>query len=145
MTVIVALKDRMLSDSKVSASGDTHYRAAKIYRHKDELIGVAGGNRSIEKFMRWYRGPRAKMLDFNEAKEDDGGDRFSVIVLNRRGLWYYDDCSLPDMILGDFHGAGTGWPAAHAAMLAGADPRRAVEIACEVTTDCGPPVQEFTL
>lgn len=143
MTVIVATRKAIYSDSRCT-TGSTHFPTRKVYRFKGELIGVSGENRSIEKFMRWYRGGRRGMLDFNEAK--DGGDSFSVIVLNRRGIWVYDDCSEPDEVLTrDWHAIGTGGAVAIGALAMGADARRAVEIACEHADGCGLPVQEFAL
>jgi hypothetical protein len=142
MTVIVATKTAMYSDSSCTV-GDSYYPCYKIVRYKGELLGVAGKNRSIEKFIRWYQGTRKQMMDFNEL--EDGGDSFSVIILNKKGIFYYEDCSLRDEVLRDFHGCGTGWPAAHAALLCGKSPREAIELACKTTSGCGLPVQEFTL
>jgi hypothetical protein len=143
VTVIVALPDRMLSDS-ICSTDDATFPCTKILRHKASLVGVAGKNRSIEKFVRWYMKTGGKtMLDFNEL--DDGGDSFSVIVLNKRGIWYYEDCSMPDLVTRGYHGCGSGWAATHGAMRAGATPRQAIEIACSISPGCGLPVQEFIL
>jgi hypothetical protein len=135
MTVIVALPDRMLSDS-ICTSGESNFPTVKVFRHKGSLVGVAGDNTQIEKFLRWYMGNQKKPLEL--------GDEFEAVVVNKRGIWDYRG-SMPDKVLRSFHGVGCGWPAAHAALLAGASPPRAVEIACQVTHLCGLPVQEFIL
>jgi len=128
----------MYSDSMVSAD-ETFYRSRKIYRYKGELIGVSGNCDSIEKFLRWYRGSRAKQL---ELMSDD---KFDAVVVNRRGIFMYPGCTLPDPVIDEYHFAGSGAPAARAAMLAGASPRQAIEIACQVMNGCGLPVQEELL
>lgn len=149
MTVIVATRTTMYSDSKVTQD-EGGFPASKIFRHQGALVGVAGKTRSIEKFYRWFVKGSKGMLDFNEAEE--GGDSFSVIVLNKRGIWFYDDCSLPDLVDREYHGCGVGWPPAQAALLLATrlgeplDPRGAIEIACEVSPNsCGLPVREFSL
>lgn len=135
MTVIVALPDRMLSDS-ICTSGESNFPTIKVFRHKGSLVGVAGDNAQIEKYLRWYMGNRKKPLEL--------GDEFEAVVVNKQGIWDYRG-SMPDKVLRGYHGVGCGWPAAHAALLAGADAARAIEIACQVTHLCGLPVQEFTL
>ena len=137
MTVIVALPDRMLSDS-ICTSGATNFPCFKIYRYKGALIGAAGSVKSIEKFLRWYKGNRKKSIEL------DSDDDFSIVIVNKKGIWDYSG-SMPDKVLREYHGVGCGWPMAHAALVAGTSPRRAVEIACEISHLCGLPVQEFVL
>ncbi len=138
MTVIVALPDRILSDSRCT-TGDTNYPCVKVYRHKKALVGVSGDVPAIEKFLRWYMGNQKKPIEL------DAGDSFVAIMINKRGIWEYGSSSFPDKVLREYHGCGSGWPMAHAAMIAGKSPREAIEIACQVTHGCGLPVQEFTL
>jgi hypothetical protein len=52
---------------------------------------------------------------------------------------------MPDRVMRGFHGVGSGWGFAHAALLCGKSPKEAIEIACRVTHLCGLPVQEFIL
>jgi len=138
MTVIVATRDAMYSDSMCSV-GDTSYPCEKIFRFRDELVGTAGNVRSIEKFMRWYKGGRSKMLEL------EADDQFAIMVLNKRGIFVYIDCSMEDRVTRDFHSVGSGSREALAAMFAGADPKRAIEIACKVNNWCDTPVQAFSL
>jgi hypothetical protein len=135
VTVIVASCKGMIADSKCTA-GDSSYRSKKIIRWKGEIIGVAGSNPGIEKFLFWYRGKRDKPITL------DDDENFEVIVVNKRGMFTYGNSSLPDPVVDEFYFAGNGNLAAKAAMLAGADMRRAVEIACEVVEACGLPIQE---
>jgi hypothetical protein len=135
VTVIVALPDRILSDS-ICTTDDTNFPTAKVFRIKGALVGVAGDNTQIEKFMHWYRGSHRKHLEV--------GDEFAAVVVNRKGIFDYRG-SLPDKVTRGVHGVGCGWGYAYAAILAGKSPREAIEIACQVTHLCGLPVQEFIL
>jgi hypothetical protein len=58
MTVIVATRDRMVSDSRLSF-GDTHYNVGKIFRLPDGgLMATAGDGRLTYQFER--RSSRAR-------------------------------------------------------------------------------------
>lgn len=138
MTIIVASRVGMWADSKVT-KGETSYRAEKIIRHKGELVGSAGGNEHIERFLRWYQGKRDKPMEPMQEAE------FEVVVVSQDGIYVYNNCSLREKVLDAYYFAGAGDAAAEAAIRAGADPRRAVEIACSVVNSCGLPVQEELL
>ena len=138
MTVIVALRDRMLCDSCCSTGG-THFPTEKIYRYKGDLLGVAGDDKSIDKFLTWYMGSRKQPL------KPEPDDEFDILLLNHSGIFNYGNSSLPNRVLRPYHGIGTGWGPAHAAMMCGKTPREAIEVACEIAEGCGLPVQEFLL
>jgi hypothetical protein len=138
MTCIVATRTHIYADSKCS-TGDTHYPTPKIFRVGDDLVGTAGNNQGIERFLAWYGGKRKRPL------QRDKNDHFDCVVVTRDGIFAYGGCSFPDLVQRDFHIVGNGGKLAHAAMVAGASPRRAVEIACEISNDCGLPVQELAL
>ena len=137
MTVIVATKTAMYSDGRCTI-GSLYFPTEKVFRIGGKLVGVAGDNSAIERFLAWYRGTRKKPIPTGEGS-------FSALVLTKRGLYCYEDCSLPDLVLRDWHAIGSGGAVAIGALAMGADARRAVEIACEHADGCGPPVQEFTL
>lgn len=138
MTTIVVLRDRMLSDSMASF-GDEHFPCQKIYHHEGELIGASGNVPSIEKFLTWYRGKRKKPLEL--AKNDN----VSAVVLNAAGIFVYNNSSFREEVKRDYHGIGSGWCLVEAAMMAGADAKRGIEIACALSRSCGLPIQEFLL
>jgi ATP-dependent protease HslVU (ClpYQ) peptidase subunit len=138
MTTIVVTRDAMYSDSRCTVGG-MHFPCPKIFRHGKELIGTAGDNAGIETFLTWYAGKRKKPLERLK------GSGFSVVVLNKHGIFAFGDCSFPDRVLRDFHAIGSGALCALGAMAAGADPRKAIEIACEYADGTGLPVQEFKL
>jgi hypothetical protein len=138
VTVIVSTDRGMWADSKCGG-GNGGFPTEKIFRYRGELIGTAGNNNGIQRFMLWYRGSRKKPI----TAED--GEDWEIIVLNRRGIFTYANTSFCDRVLRPFHAVGCGRGEALAALLAGASPHRAVEIACEINDGCGPPVQAFTL
>lgn len=146
MTVLIASKRGIWADSKVT-NEETSYRATKIIRWRGELIGMSGSNPGIERFLFWYRTKRCEPIERPPKTEGDKDDEncFEIVVVSRRGVYAFGDCSFPDLVLDEYYYGGDGAAAAQAAMVAGADPRRAIEIACQVVSSCGLPVQEELL
>ena len=136
MTTIACNKDVMCADSKVTMEGreDRTYEAAKLLVTKNgDILGAAGSNDNCEIFFKWY-GTKKK-------KPKIQGD-FEALVLSKDGqLFFYDETFSCDKLNNDFYAVGSGGNAARAAMFMGADPVRAVEIACLVDPHSGPPVQ----
>jgi ATP-dependent protease HslVU (ClpYQ) peptidase subunit len=139
MTTIVATRDRIVCDSQVT-HGNTLYRADKVEVVRGALVGVAGGNEQTGQFLRWFKdGAKASKTPVITDPE------FDVIVLDRSGLRIYTSSFEPDRITDPYYAIGTGSYAALAAMLCGKTPEEAVEIACRVDNNSGPPVQTFLL
>lgn len=135
MTTIAANRNMMCSDSKVTMEGreDRIYEATKLVTKNGDIIGCAGSNENCEAFVNWYgsKKKKPKMV----------GD-FEGLILKADGtLVFYDETLARDKLNHDFYAVGSGGNAARAAMLMGADPVRAVEIACLVDPHSGPPVQ----
>ena len=127
----------MVSDSKVTIENkneDHVYHAAKIFRAVNgDLLGAAGTNSSCEAFFKWYGTKR---------KKPKLTDDFEAIVLTKTGkLVFYDETLSRDVLNHDHYACGSGGNAARAAMYMGANPVRAVEIACLVDPHSGPPIQ----
>ena len=137
MTTIVANKQRMLSDSRVSGNNNRIYEAPKLYRKGDAIIGCAGDNDAIETFVKWYGTKKKKPL-FKS-------DSFDALVLTPQGLYTYDETCSRDFILGEFHAIGSGGDAALGALFMGADLETAVKIACKVDKYSGEPIQVMEL
>lgn len=131
MTTIAAdaRKGLMACDSMTS-TGDSWWPSTKVHRVADALIGGAGEAASIRQFASWYadgqRSPKPKI-----------GDNFCALVLSREGLFYWASNLVPEPIERGFHAIGSGGNAALGALLAGAQVKRAVEIATEVDTSSG--------
>jgi len=143
MTVIVANRELMVSDSRVTIEhkGFT-YPATKIVRCGERLVGASGNGGDCTRFLRWaekdFKGAEPK---WTEAQ----GSEDSVIgmVLDKTGiyLWNTGDPE-PELVNADAWAIGSGGKAARAAMKLGLDPIKAAEMACEIDDFwCGPPLQ----
>ena len=138
VTTIVATREAIYADSKCSI-GDLHYPTAKVYRIGKNLIGMSGNNQGIEKFLKWFCGKRKNTLELEK------GDNFSIVVLSKHGIWLYHNCTLGDQVERDWCAIGVGAGVAIGALCAGADPVKAIEIACAETNYTGPPVRTYYL
>jgi hypothetical protein len=131
MTTIAADAKRgcMACDSMTSTS-DSWWPSTKVWRVEGALIGGAGEVASIRQFVTWYKDgqrlPRPKI-----------SDSFCALVLCKEGLFYWASNLNPEPIERGFHAIGSGGGPALGALLAGANVKRAVEIACEVDTASG--------
>lgn len=135
MTAIACNRKMMAADSLAVADG-TKSKATKIFRVGDEIIGFAGELQCGLAFVEWYR---------NRSKPKPDIDDFSALVLSKEGITMYESRLVPLPVMEKFAAIGTGCDAAIAAMHMGADPRRAVKVACKVRSDCGPPVRVLAL
>lgn len=134
MTTIACNREIMVSDSKVTLENKgADYAAVKIIRGKQGwLIGASGHAGDCTRFMKWA----ANSFQDKEpkwAEEEGEDDSVWGLILKPDGIysWMQGDPE-PEQIMGDFYAVGSGGKAARAAMLMGADPKKAVEIACEV-------------
>lgn len=142
MTTIVAVKGCMLSDSKVTLGKGYSYPATKIVKAKGMLVGAAGHAGDCSRFLDWAQDgftikSRPK-FDCASGHEDaiDG------LIVKEDGIYYFcPEYPFPERINADFYAIGSGSKAARAAMLMGAEPERALEIAMQVDDFSGPPVQ----
>lgn len=142
MTIVVANRatGEMASDLQAT-HGDLKYTAKKIYPIGRSLIGAAGTVTAICKFVRWMEsGGKSKT-----RPEFDKKDSLMGMVLNPAGIFMYDTALEPDEIEDDFVAIGTGAAAALGALYAGADVKRAVEIASRLDPSCGRGIEIYTL
>lgn len=139
MTTIVVTRTAMYAESKVTTANGLSFPSNKIFRLRGSLVGTAGNNPGIEKFIVWFKGDQKTPIEL--AKNDS----FEIIVLNRNGIFCFGNSSFPDRVLRDWHAIGEGAGPAMGAMLAGADPMRAIEIACELCNNSGPPINVYKL
>ena len=150
MTTIAASLDHgiMASDSKVTLEHKgIDYPAVKIVRGKGgRLVGAAGHGGDCTRFLKWAAG------GFNEkepkwAEVDGEEDSVIGLVMDEKAIyvWTQGDPE-PEAISGRFYAVGSGGKAARAAMELGADPVKAVEIACKVDANYSAlPVQVLRL
>lgn len=119
----------MVCDSKCT-NDTTWHPMSKVRRIGGELVGIAGNLKDAQAWLRWYergsKGARPK------------AENFSALVMRKDGKLYEVSADGLDMeIERGYHGIGSGGGYAVAAHMAGADPRRAVEIACQVDAASG--------
>lgn len=133
MTTVAANLEMMVADSQVS-DGDQKWPVRKIERIGDALVATAGDASEGERFYDWMRkGRRGKKPVVSES--------FSALVLNDKGLFFWDSGLYPQPLQRGFHAIGSGGKAATAAWLAGATIERAVSIVCEIDAGSSLPVQ----
>jgi len=131
MTTIAADAKRglMAADSMTSTS-DSWWPSTKVHRAGDALIGGAGEAAVIRQFVAWYS-------DGQRLPKPRLSDTFCALVLNPDGLFYWASNLVPEPIERGYHAIGSGGNAALGAMLAGANVKKAVEIATQVDTGSG--------
>lgn len=146
-TIAVSLPDGvMVSDSKVTLEHKgIDYPAVKIIKKAGMLIGAAGHSGDCTRFMKWAA---SKFQDKEPkwAEEEGNEDSIIGIVLKDDGVyvWSQGDPE-PEKVEADRFAVGSGGKAARAAMLMGATPEQAVEIACKVDPYSALPLQVLKL
>jgi hypothetical protein len=131
MTTILAdaKKGVMVCDSKCTADAEW-FPMTKVFRLGDELIGVAGNVREATGWLRWY----------SEGKKDRRPkpvDGFAAMILRNDGLYAVSADSFEMLIERGYYGIGSGGGIAVGAFMAGADAKKAVEIACRIDANSG--------
>jgi hypothetical protein len=137
MTVIAAcVKEKRMAADRWCLDGDEHFPMRKVYRIKGLLIGFAGDIPAINRAVEWMR-------KGSSPDNVPGGD-VVALILSPRGLttWTPTDgeVSVPSPFA-----VGSGSACARAAMKAGADVKRAVQITNDVHSQCGGGVSVYKL
>jgi ATP-dependent HslUV protease subunit HslV len=135
MTTIIATRELMVSDTRCTFP--VPFFAAKIYRAGGSLFGGAGDSVPIEKFIAWKRG--ADRPEFGEE------DNFTILELDRDGLWMWDKNLVRLEVRNKFYAIGTGAQYAMGAMEAGATPAEAVKISARYDEHTGLPIETMKL
>lgn len=146
MTTIVCTRDAMYADSNV-VDGTSVFKAQKIYLIRGKLVGCAGDNPMIHFFLDAFRRgvKRVRMSPEHRAGIAEGDRDFSALVVDDQGIWHYDDAFTADLVQEPFMAIGSGGDAARGALIAGATPEQAVEIACQIDSGSRGPVQMLKL
>lgn len=146
MTTIIAVKGAMYSDSKVTLGKGYSYPTTKIIKTKGMLVGAAGHAGDCSRFLDWAHDEfRAKSKPKFEAVSGSD-DAIDGLIVKSDGIYYFcPEYPFPEKINSEFYGIGSGSKGARAAMLMGASPERALEIAILVDDYSGYPIQMLTL
>jgi len=132
-------------DGKIVAAdsmclGECHYRVNKLTRTHGKIIGCSGGWSESNRFIRWMKDncPAGSRPEFSEE--------FNALVVHLDGSYRVFEKELEPMAFEDrFFAIGSGQAAAMGAMRAGANAKRAVEIACDVDPYSRGPVKFMRL
>lgn len=136
MTTILATPTAIYSDSNV-VDVTAVFKAKKIFKFRGKLVGCAGDAdlcSAFQEAMRLGRKPKV-------PPSVDPDRAFNALVVDKKGIWHFDDTFTGDLVQEPFMATGTGGDAARAAMMAGATPEQAVEIACQIDSGSRGPVQ----
>lgn len=137
MTAIAAccVAGLMASDSQWSDEAQKGIRR-KVFRIRGALIGFAGDLDKIADALRWFRAEMSGKAPTGDV---------AAIILHGHGIevWTPTD-GLLKMDERQF-AIGTGGPCARAAMMAGADPAKAVRIATQIDAGSGGRVRAYRL
>jgi hypothetical protein len=142
LTTIIATKDRMVSDSKItqeSKNGDTYFEGPKLCRKGAAILGTAGDSILGDKFVGWYGTKKRKPQGFGKGAD------FEALVLEETGLYHFDEYLSRNKVNREWFSVGSGASAALGALYAGATPEQAIEIACKVDPHSGLPLQTLKL
>lgn len=140
MTVI-AFDGRTVAADKQITCGHLKSTATKLFKHivdgqLQAVLAIEGDLPQGMRMVAWYKDGANPHLFPATHREGCSAATMTVFRPDMRPL-VYEDSPVPFVIEDRFHGGGVGKYAALGAMLAGADARRAVEIACQLTNECG--------
>ncbi|MCK5013229.1 MAG: hypothetical protein KAS66_05375 [Candidatus Omnitrophica bacterium] len=137
MTTIATDGKSMACDSRLIGSHIDQINTKKIFRVRGKIVGIAGALAEALIFVDWLK---------SETKDTkpDLSDSFEAIVVGPNGVDWYGD-RLVAVSVGIPAAIGSGGDYAMGAMMAGATPKKAVEIAKKLDPGSGGPVKELIL
>lgn len=135
MTVI-AFDGRIVAADKQATAGQRQDKVTKLYRHKNQVLSINGSLDAGVAMVAWFKAGANPEYFPNKGLSKDDTAWLSVFELGKHVVEYQHH-PVPIIIESLPYSCGSGSMAALAAMLAGASPQRAVEITCEIHTDCG--------
>ncbi len=131
MTTIATDGKTIASDSLMVGGYIDQVQAKKLWRIGDKIVGGAGAYTSVLEFVEWAKD------GFNPDKKPSlPEDSFEALMVTKSKILYFDN-RLIAMVPGRPASIGSGTRFAMGAMLAGADPRQAVNIAKRLDTNTG--------
>lgn len=134
MTTVVFKDGVFAADSLVTADSYTEGYTNKVRRVGNIYIGWAGNLCALEEFLKFIAGE-----PFNRAYLEDKESRYDFIVVNKetREVTEYNRNLIPTRLDMDYYAIGSGRSLAIGALLMGASPKKAVEIASKVDRTTG--------
>lgn len=141
MTVIAWDGNTIAADSLANDAGLVRI-VHKLLRVNDGVIAVTGSMDQGLELQAWFE-QGADPAKWPEFQKKDDWTR--LIRATREGCWWYERTPYPQRVIAPFTAFGSGRDFAIAAMHMGKSTREAVELACELTTECAGPVDVIEL
>lgn len=140
MTTIIATKDSILSDGKVTVGGRVdQLNFCKVRKIGNYLVGGAGRVTSVLRFFDWFSTKihaedLQSMSDILviDIPQDERDEEFTALIVTPDGRILYHEGNDVTRVLecsGDYYAIGSGSDYALAALDAGATPEAAMEVA----------------
>lgn len=137
MTTIATDGRTMAAESMVSAGGNVVAYTAKVFKAADgRIYATCGDSDAGQLFAKWIDG---------KVEKPELGEDFSALILALDGKVYWIGKNLEPVEYMVPTGIGSGGDLAIGAMLAGASPEQAVEIACQRDNGSGGPITSISL
>jgi hypothetical protein len=130
----------MVADSNMT-DDDRVWSIRKVFRVRGALVATAGPIDQGEAFMNWYK-------KLEDVPPEFDFDESSALVLDKRGLWFFDDSVLClTRVPGGREAIGTGGKVAMAVYeaLGWTEPAKAVRITCKYDNGSRTPVRSYRL
>ena len=143
MSVVVWDGKTLAADCQVTAAG-TRHRVSKIRKlESGEVLAWTGWQDSGLAMADWYQ-QGADPKAFPAIQSDE--NRWSrLVVASPAGVFAYEHLPFRLDVLDPYCAWGAGMDYALGALAMGADARRAVEVACLFSVDCGFGVEAYDL
>lgn len=139
MTVIAAsIAEGRIAADRWCFDGEEHYPMKKVHRIRGALVGFAGDLAAIAAIRAWMRAGSV-------AQDAPKTGNATALILAPGKLCTWDVTNGYVVMERGWHAIGSGGACAQAAMMAGADVRRAVQITNGVHNFCGGGVSVFKL
>ena len=135
----VAVKDNIMAADTQGRFEGCIMTMYKIFRVKNELIGVCGCYDSAVEFVELYK------EDKFPTKPDDTTAEFDYLLLNDKGLYLATGYGTRTKVIEKFWAIGSGKEAALTAMRMGATAKEAVKMAALIDCYTGSKVMERKL
>lgn len=134
-TILASVKHGCMVSDSCTNDGDQKWPSNKVEVINEVFYGAAGSCADCEAFMKWARAGK------KGRKPKIAPHEFWALELSKDGLTMWDEELTPYPAMRTFHAIGSGGKVATAAMLLGCTPEKAVELACEIDSNSGLPLQ----
>lgn len=137
MTVVVYSKQwGVMAGDRMSCEGNSKIGTSKkIHKIRGHLVGFSGRADTAALLRYWFE-EGAKPEEWPDPYDDDV-DASMLVVTPDGTVLFYERFPVPIVMENEFFAIGSGRDFAIAAMHLGCDPKRSVEVACELDAYCG--------